>query len=986
MRFFLLSCCLLAAQSGFSQKPGLDHSVYDAWQSIGLRQLSNNGKWVVYRINVQEGDNDLVIQSTDGKYKKVIPRGGTARITEDDRFVVFKISPFFKETKDAKVKKKKPEESPKDTLAIIVPGQDSVWKFPRVKSYKMPEKAAGWIAYHLEKENKPDTKAKAGENKKTTDSLRRIIDSLQTIINEKQPKKQRITNRDEENDWAYEDAEGDESSAGTTEAGTTLVLRNLLTGEEKRFNNIIDYYFSSNGSKLLLRQSKDPADSLSQLQVQLYDLKHATLLVLNKGGNDFKSLSISDDGTQVAYLGEREAKPKALLKFYKLWYYRDGMDSARMVADTATAGIPKGHTVSEYSNITFSKSGKRLFFGTAPVPIPKDTTLIDMDLAKLDVWHYNDDYLQTVQLFKLTKDLQINYMAVYDPATQQIKQLETPTMPTVSWTGEGDGNIFVGVTDFGKRIESQWTGTTKKDIYAVNPTTGAAQLVKKDMEGAINQFFASPTGKYIMWYESKAKNYFVWDGKSVRNISSAIKTALYNEDNDMPAEPSPYGLLGWVKGDAAVLLYDKYDIWRIDPAGAQQPVCLTCSAGRKESWSYRVFIRDPENPYLDADKQLLVRRFNERTKESGLAYISLDGKPVKPVQFADTDFSITPFISNEEMNGDKTLLYTKESYTRSPDLYFSVLNSTDKGVKAEEIKLSAINPQQANYNWGTAELYKWKTFTGKPSTGILYKPEDFDSTKKYPLILYFYEQLSDGLNTYSPPTPTGSRINIPFFVSRGYLVFAPDIKYTIGHPAKSAYDYIVSAAKDLAKHKWVDEKNLGIQGQSWGGIQVAQLVTMTNLFKAAWAGAPVANMTSAYGGIRWESGSNRQFQYEKSQSRIGATLWEKPELYIESSPLFHLPKVTTPMVIMANDADGAVPWYQGIELFTAMRRLNKKVWMLNYNGEAHNLVERRNKKDIQIRQQQYFDWLLKGAKPAKWITEGVPAVKKGKDWGLEIVK
>jgi dipeptidyl aminopeptidase/acylaminoacyl peptidase len=246
--------------------------------------------------------------------------------------------------------------------------------------------------------------------------------------------------------------------------------------------------------------------------------------------------------------------------------------------------------------------------------------------------------------------------------------------------------------------------------------------------------------------------------------------------------------------------------------------------------------------------------------------------------------------------------------------------------------------------------------------------------------------LSDSLNTYIPPAPTRSRINISFFVSRGYIVFASDIRYTIGHQAKSTYDYIVSGAKALTKYKWIDAKNMGIQGQSWGGIQVAQLITMTDIFKAAWAGAPVANMTSAYGGIRWESGLNRQFQYEKTQSRIGATLWEKPELYMENSPLFHLPKVKTPLVIMANDADGAVPWYQGIELFTAMRRLGKKVWMLNYNGEAHNLVERKNRKDIQIRQQQYFDWLLKGEKPAKWITEGVPAVKKGKDWGLEIVE
>ncbi|TAL47786.1 MAG: S9 family peptidase, partial [Chitinophagaceae bacterium] len=318
-----------------------------------------------------------------------------------------------------------------------------------------------------------------------------------------------------------------------------------------------------------------------------------------------------------------------------------------------------------------------------------------------------------------------------------------------------------------------------------------------------------------------------------------------------------------------------------------------------------------------------------------------------------------------------------EEYRESPNIFINYR-------LRDETKLSSLNPQQKDYNWGTAELFKWKAYTGKETEGIVYKPEDFDTKKKYPLICYFYETLSDGLYNYIPPAPTPSRLNISFFVSRGYIVLVPDIHYGTGHPARDAYNHIVSGARALVKKGFIDSTRIGIQGQSWGGIQVAQLVTMTNLFKAAWAGAPVANMTSAYGGIRWESGLNRQFQYEKSQSRIGATLWEKPQLYIENSPLFNLPKVKTPLVIMSNDADGAVPWYQGIELFTAMRRLGKKVWMLSYNGEAHNLVERRNRKDIQIREQQYFDWLLKDERPAKWITEGVPAVKKGKDWGLEV--
>ena len=298
-------------------------------------------------------------------------------------------------------------------------------------------------------------------------------------------------------------------------------------------------------------------------------------------------------------------------------------------------------------------------------------------------------------------------------------------------------------------------------------------------------------------------------------------------------------------------------------------------------------------------------------------------------------------------------------------------------------QLSDVASQQKEYNWLGVELVKWKMFDGKMSEGLLFKPENFDPKKKYPVIFYFYERNADGLYAYRAPAPSASTVNIAYFVSNGYLVFDPNIYYKDGEPGPSAYNSVVSAAKYLSKMPWVDSARMAIQGQSWGGYQVAYLITKTNMFRAAWAGAPVANMTSAYGGIRWGSGLNRQFQYEHTQSRIGANLWQRQDLYLKNSPLFSADKVNTPLVIMHNDADGAVPWYQGIEYFTALRRLGKKVWMLQYNGEDHNLVERKNRKDLSIRLSQFFDYYLKDAKPAKWIRAGLPATEKGKDWGLD---
>lgn len=995
MRSYILTAFLLFTFNFLlAQKKPLDHTVYDGWQSIGERMISNNGKWVVYTINVQEGDNELVIQSSDAKYKKIIPRGYNAVISEDSRFTIFKIKPFYKDTREARIKKKKPDDMPKDSFAVIELGKDSVYKVAKVKTYKVPEKGFGWAAYHLEKKPEPEKpKQSMGDgNKKVIDSLKHTIDSLLVIVNQPTPvaEKKKKKNKDGEDDnygdsFNALDAEGDDLATPAATDGTDLVLRNLLTGEEKTFPLVSEYYFDKYGKKLLLETTKNSKDSLSKPSVLLIDLGTMQKKTISTGGNDFKNFAFSDDGSQVAFVAERNAKPKELQKFYKLWYYKDGMDTASMIADKNSVGMKIGMTVSEFGTTSFSKSGKRLFFGTAPIQPPRDTTLVDFETAKLDIWNYKDDYLQTVQLNRLQRDLQENFLAVYDINANTIKQLGSKELPTIIQTNEGDGETFVGVTDFGKRVESQWTGNTLKEVYAINVNDGTKKLVTKDLNGFISPQYISPTGRYIMWYNRKAKNYFAFDGKETKNITAKIKMPLYDEEFDTPDLPTPYGIMGWEKGDKIVLVYDRYGVWKVNADGTGNPLLII--GDRKNKRSYRYVRVNPEERFIVSGQNIVFRTFNETSKKAGL-WEGQYADNLKPVVSEDK-FSIGQLIKAKNA---KVFIQTKENYNESPNLYVGERLSDLTYFTAGEpmvdnvtttIKLSAINPQQKDYNWGTAELVKWKAYNGKETQGIVYKPENFDPKKKYPLICYFYETLSDGLFTYQPPSPTPSRLNIPFFVSRGYVVLAPDIHYGTGHPARDAYNHIVSGARYLVKQGYIDSTRMGIQGQSWGGIQVAQLVTMTKLFKAAWAGAPVANMTSAYGGIRWESGLNRQFQYERSQSRIGATLWEKPNLYIENSPLFHLPNVTTPLVIMANDADGAVPWYQGIELFTAMRRLNKKVWMLTYNGEAHNLVERRNRKDIQIREQQYFDWLLKDEAPPKWITEGVPAVKKGKDWGLD---
>jgi dipeptidyl aminopeptidase/acylaminoacyl peptidase len=292
-------------------------------------------------------------------------------------------------------------------------------------------------------------------------------------------------------------------------------------------------------------------------------------------------------------------------------------------------------------------------------------------------------------------------------------------------------------------------------------------------------------------------------------------------------------------------------------------------------------------------------------------------------------------------------------------------------------KVSDGNPQKKDLQWGSADLVAFKNTDGVPLRGILYKPENFDASKKYPLLVYIYERLSDGLHTFVDPSPS-HRVNAALYASNGYLVLFPDIVYTPGYPGESAMKCVIAAVQKVVDMGVVDEKRIGIQGHSWGGYQIAYMVTRTNRFAAAAPGALVANMTSAYDGIRYGAGVPRQFQYERGQSRIGGSLWDYPMRYLDNSPLFRADQVKTPLLMLHNDGDDAVPFTQGIEFFLALRRLDKEVYFFNYNGEPHGLRKRANQRDYAIRMFEFSGHFLKDEAKPGWMAKGIPYLDRDK--------
>ncbi|MGH2553535.1 MAG: hypothetical protein ACRDEB_07455, partial [Chitinophagaceae bacterium] len=622
-------------------------------------------------------------------------------ITEDSRYLIFKIKPFFKDTREAKIKKKRIDDFPKDSIAIIELGKEEFWKSPGVKSYKTPQKSYGWVAYQLEKNPEQPVKNKtAGPviNNNISDSLKHIVDSLQNIISTISASKKKKNKDDEEESSGYADAEGDDAGNTFVDTGSDLVVKNLESGVEKIFLNVLEYYFSKAGGKLLIELARNPKDSLSKPTVLLYYLVDGKSTVLSSGGNDFKNFAMTDDGSQVAYVAERDAKPKELQKFYKLWYYKVGMDSAMLLADKFSVGMKLGMTISEYGNLSFSKNGKRLFFGTAPIQTPKDTTLVEFEHAKVDIWNYKDDYLQTVQNFpaRLRAARQENFLAICNLETKTIKQLGSKEIPQVLQTNEGDGDTFVGVSDFGKRIEGQWQGYTLKDIYSIDVNTGKKKLVKENLFG---QVYPSSTGKYIMWYDRKARNYFAWDGSTTRNITAKIKIPLYNEEYDMPDDPTNYGVMGWHEGDSAVYVYDRYDVWAIDMNNEKNVRNVTI-AGRGLKDVCRQIRVNQDDRFVTYKQLLYYSCQNQLSKESSIRVGTVSDN--SPLLFTITggNFNYAMLAKAKE---SKQLIYTRENFELTPDIIVNddELENKDlnEGMRRaiHEIKLSSINPQQSNY-------------------------------------------------------------------------------------------------------------------------------------------------------------------------------------------------------------------------------------------------------------------------------------------------
>jgi len=755
---------------------------------------------------------------------------------------------------------------------------------------------------------------------------------------------------------------------GSKAKGQDLIVMDLEKKNTRTIGHVSAYAFNRTGR--WLAYIVQPGDGLGN-GVELYDLRNRNIRILASDTVTFKKLAWAKKGDALAFM--KQLKNKNFKEDnYELWTYRRLDKSSSPVRfnpeddTTFTAGM----RITPSGGITWSEDEETVFFGLQPWTPKKSSsekkkskkdstgqqkTKKDEKLPGVDVWHWKDPYIQPRQKKTYTVDKNRSFLSMYDLEKKHFMQIADSTYPFTTLSGD-QKNALINTR---KPYQPQFR-LTYADYLQVNLLTGARRDVLKHHTGYI---VASPAGKYLLYFKDKQWwTYNLGSGEKV-NITGSLGVAFWNTKDDHPAEVRPpFGYGGWMKDDRYVLLYDEYDVWACKPDGSSS---MKLTSGRDGQNIYRVIRFDYEEKYLDPKQPLYFRVNGDKTKKSGLARL-VWGKDPELLLFED---KMVSGIAKARMNG--RFIFTDMTYEQPPVLY-----STDGDFK-QISEVVRSNKQQDQYAWGRAELISFTNKNGRQLQGVLHYPANYQEGKKYPMVVYIYEIRSNSLHYYINPSVTSS-YNVTNYVQQGFFVFQPDIVYRLDDPGISAVECVVPAVEEVLKTGMVDRKKIGLMGHSWGAYQTAFIVTQTDLFSAAVAGAPLTDMISMYTEVYWNSGSPNQNIFETSQGRFTQPYWKIMDKYIANSPMFQAQNITAPILVTFGDQDGAVDWHQGIELYTTMRRMQKPMVLLVYAGENHGLRKEENRKDYTRRINEWFNHYLLGKPAPDWITKGVSYMEKVK--------
>ncbi|MBI5706308.1 MAG: S9 family peptidase [Armatimonadetes bacterium] len=785
-----------------------------------------------------------------------------------------------------------------------------------------------------------------------------------------------------------------------------LALRELATGAERILEGVQSWEFTKGGGYLVALRYRPATRQTGGSDLSIFDLKAGSALTIGNvvsfnihkdgglmavgidSGGDQKGVQVYDFALgrlrdvrfQKGNLGLISWAEKApILTFLagttdpkkegaaNVIYRATGFDKPAITVASfdpaADSRFPKGFRIAEFAALQQNEKGDIVAFGIKEWEDKKEDKAKPEEKPNVDVWHYKDYDLQPYQQRVLEQTKRETYLCLWRPETNTFTQIGSPEVKSVRLIGNFQTALWENTEPY--EDPTRPGGIEYSDWYVVDTLTGhRTRFLEKRQFGPT----PSPEGKFLAYYAQKA--WWVYDvaADKARNLTQGIKRDFWDTDDDHTIKEKPAASFPvWLNDDAGLIVGDKYDKWLFDPAAGK---ATQLTDGKDDHVEFQVVNPGFSDEGLRITDPLYLRAFDEKTKKSG--YLRFDPGAKEGKMLVLDDSSLGQLRRAKDVD---RMIFTMQSFEKSPS--WQLTNEQFSAIKP----LARTNPQQAEFLWGKAELVDFKSKWGKELQGILYFPAGHEAGKSYPMITYIYEQLSDGFHNYAMPSPWGS-YNMQHWIQQGYFVFMPDIAYRDRQPGVSAVQCLEPAVQAvLSKKVGVDPAKVGLVGHSWGGYQTAFVPTQSNVFAAAVAGAPLTELITMYNSFYWNAGITDQVIFESSQGRMEVPWYEDIKAYTDNSPMWNAKNLNTPMMIAFGDSDGAVDWHQGQQFYNTLRRMGKQIIMLVYPGENHGLAKRPNQLDYAHRVRHFFDVYLKGAKPEKWVTSGVPAVQKGKEGG-----
>ncbi len=912
------TCSVSLALNAQDNKPALQWKDISKWNYNRGHLMSADGQWISWAAGPTEGDLSLKIRKTFDTLQYSYPIGATANMpvfSRDSRFLAFKVS-----AKDSDAKAARKTNKPLyDQLTLLDLSKNDKTIFERVKGFGFSGEAADWLAVQF---------------------------------------------------MPLETAPKDKDAA----KGTDVLLFHTTTKKRVLLGSVTEYVFNKAGNVLAYL-----VDAHGQNGNGLYirDMKTGLTFSLDNDKAVYKSLTWNDEGTGFAVLkaNKNELYKDEVYTVIGIQKINGDLTSKISYNGVEDVAFPKGMGISGNANPYWSEDGQVLFFGINTLQKKEekaanktDSTAknkpeppkVDIEKPDMIIWNWQDRRLQSAQQTQEMRDKNFSFLSSFQLPAKQFRQLADSNARNVVI---GPKSLYALAYDNSRyELSGNLDGQSYSDVYLIDLKTGQRKLLfEKLYANNGGRLVFAPNGKQVSYYMDGVYYSMQLDNGQVSNLTGQINSSFVNEMSDHNVDKPATQNFGWTADSKFVLIKDNYDLWKISADGKSFSALTDQWKSQRTGPAFRMRIY-PDEKGIDLSKDQYFMIFNSKNKKSGLGLLAAGKNRIQVLSLEDETFG--SFTKAEK---GKSFIFTKSDYARSPVVYVSETPDLKNARKINE-----NTPDQQKYAWSSGvRLVEYVSSHGDTLQGALYLPANYVEGKAYPTITYIYERLSDEINTYTMPGFPGGGFNKSIYTSNGYAVFMPDIKYRLNDPGMSAVACVVPAVKAAIATGIVDAKNVAIHGHSWGGYQTSFLITQTNLFKAAAAGAPLTNMISMYSLIYWNSGGTNQAIFESSQGRLTPGYWDNWEAFVRNSPIYHIKNVETPLLLLHNDKDGAVDYTQGIEYYNGLRRLGKPVVMITYKGENHGIVKLPNRKDYAVRMMEYFDYMLKGADAPDWWSKGV---------------